>query len=86
MTTNRKRNLKSDFALFKASSILLNVTLFVKCWRNFLELKPKGLYLSLEKENFSVLLRNLEVSCRSRATTAKKCTKERDARAKLLFC
>ena len=57
MTTNRKRNLKSDFALFKTSSKLFNVTLFVKCWRNFLELKPKGPYLSLEKEkeNFSVL-------------------------------
>ena len=27
-----------------------------------------------------------EVSCGSRATTAKKCTKKRDARAKLLFC
>ena len=27
-----------------------------------------------------------EVSCRSRATTAKKCTKKPDARAKILFC
>ena len=26
------------------------------------------------------------ISCRSRAATAKKCTKKRDARAKLLFC
>ena len=30
--------------------------------------------------------RNLDVSCRSRATTAKKCAKKNDARAKLLFC
>ena len=28
---------------------------------------------------------NEEVSCRSRATTAKKCTKKRDARAKFFF-
>ena len=28
--------------------------------------------------------RNYDVSCRSRATTAKKCTKKSDARAKLL--
>ena len=30
--------------------------------------------------------RNQEVSCRSRSTTSKKCTKKRDGRAKLLFC
>ena len=30
--------------------------------------------------------RNSEVSCRSRATMAKKCTKNHDAREKLLFC
>ena len=29
---------------------------------------------------------NYEVSCRRRATTARKCTKKREARAKLLFC
>ena len=53
-------------------------------------LNPKGPYLSHEKEKenvcavFTHSIRR-EVSCRSRATTAKKCTKKRDARAKLLF-
>ena len=55
-------------------------------------LNPKGPYLSLEKEKeiFCVVLtysikRAREISCRSRATTAKKCTKKRDPRAKLFF-
>ena len=59
-------------------------------------LNPKGPYLSLEKEkeNFCVVITysikagewNWEVSWRSRATTAKKCTKRCDARAQLVFC
>ena len=42
----------------------------------FSGLNPKGPFLSLEKEkeNFCVVL-TYEVSCRSCATTAKKCTK-----------
>ena len=51
------------------------------------------IYLNLEKEkeNFCVVFAYFmkgqrEISCRSRATTAKKCTKNRNARAKLLFC
>ena len=57
----------------------------------FSGLNPKGPYTSLEKEkeNFCVVLtytinRAREIS--SRARTAKKCTKKRDARTKLLFC
>ena len=50
MTTNRKRHLKCEFGLFQASSILFNFIQFVKCWRHFLGLNPKGPYLSLEKE------------------------------------
>ena len=52
MTTNRKRNLKTEFALFQTSSILFSFIKFVKYWRNFLRLNPNGLhiYLSLEKE------------------------------------
>ena len=44
-------------ALFQTPSILFGFTQFVKCWPNFLELKLKGLYQSLEKEkeNFCVL-------------------------------
>ena len=62
----------------------------------FSGLNPKGPYLSLEKEkeNFCVVItystkRESEikkVSSRSRATTARKCTKRRDARTKLFFC
>ena len=50
----------------------------VKCWRNFLELNPKGLCLSLEKEKENCCLQKTreEVSCRSRATRAKKWTKK----------
>ena len=58
----------------------------------FSGLNPKRLYVSLEKEkqNFCVVLTNsikraCEISCRSRATTAKNCTKKRDARAKMFF-
>ena len=63
----------------------------MKCWRNFLGLNPKGSYLSLEKEKENFVLCSStpwsgRVSCHSRATMAKKCTKKRDARAKLLFC
>ena len=89
-----KPHLKSEFALFKTSSILLSFNQFIKCWLHFLGLNPRGLYLSLEKEKklFCVHLLykagawNWEVSGRSRATTAKECTKKGDARAKLLFC
>ena len=68
MTTNQKRRLENEFALFQTSSILFSFIQVVKCWRNSLGLNPKGPYLSLEKEKGN------------RATTAKKCTKKRDAR------
>ena len=53
----------------------------------FLELNSKGLYESSGKEKESCsscvpVLDKREFS----ATTAKKCTKKLDARAKLLFC
>ena len=49
--------LKSEFALFQTQSIFFNFIQFVKCWRNFLGLNPKGPYLSVEKEkeNFYVV-------------------------------
>ena len=53
---------------------------------NFLELNSKGLYQSQEKEKKVVVLCSrprqnvkLVISRRSRATTAKKCRKKRDA-------
>ena len=73
---------KREIALFQTSSILFNFIYFVKCWRNFLGLNPKGSYLLhlLHKAGEW----NWEVSCRGRATTAKKGTKRRDARAKAI--
>ena len=60
----------------------------------FQELNSKGLYLSSEKQNENHCLVftpvhktwNYEVSRHSRAVTARKNTKTRDVRAKLLFC
>ena len=46
ITTNRKRHLKREFVLFQTSSILLNFIQFVKCWRNYPGVNPKGPYLS----------------------------------------
>ena len=61
-----------------------SISFFVTYWPNGLGLNPKGPYLRLEKDNFCVVFTystesgawNYEVSCdcRSRATTAKKCT------------
>ena len=65
-----------------------------KCWRFFQELNSKGLNLRSEKERESRCLeftssirpgiRQFNVS--SLTETKKKCTRKRDARAKLLFC
>ena len=49
ITTNRKRLLKSDFVLLQTSSILFNFIQFVKCWRNYPGVNPKGPYVSLKK-------------------------------------
>ena len=94
MTTNQNRHLKSEFVLFQTSSFLFSFIKFVKCWQNFLGLNPKGSYLSLEKEkeNFcSVFTNSIERAREIKmfpvaVTTDEKCTKKRDARAKLLFC
>ena len=79
------------FKLYRAYSISFNS---YKCWPVSLELNSKALYQSSGKKKEScrfVLpsstkreIRHFHVVCR--ATTAKKCTKKRDARAKLLFC
>ena len=59
----------------------------------FFLVDSKRLYRSSEKEEESRCLvstsstkRDQAFSSRSRAVTAKKCTKKRDARAQLLFC
>ena len=53
----------------------------------FLGLNPKESYLSLEKEreNFCLVF-IYSIKWASEIGMAKKCTKKRDARAKLLFC
>ena len=49
ITTARKRHLKSEFALFQTSLILFNFIQFVKCWRNYPGVNPKGPYVSFKK-------------------------------------
>ena len=46
----RKRYLKSEFALLQTSSRLFHIVQFVKCWQILVELNSKGLYRSYEKE------------------------------------
>ena len=89
----QKRHLKSEFAPLQTLSRLFHLVYFVKCWQMFLELNSKGLYQSSGKEKKVVVFcsrprqnMNSGTSRCSRATTAKKCTKKRDARAKLVFC
>ena len=72
----RKRHLEVNlrfFKLYRAYSILSNIGNF------FLELSSRGLYQSSGKE------KETQEARRSRAETAKKCTKKRVARAELLF-
>ena len=54
----------------------------------FWGLTPKVPYLSLEKEKeiFCVVFTYSIKRVREIATTAKKCTKKQDARAKLFYC
>ena len=87
----RKRHLKSEFALPQTLSHLFQLVQFVKCWQIFLELNSKtaSKFRKRKRKSLScyhVLDKawNLALS-RSPAATAKKCTKKRDARAKLLF-
>ena len=87
----RKRRSKSDFGFFQSLLRLLQLNYFVKCKRTLLEPNCKETYSSSERERLfsrrlvmSFIKR--EIRRRSRAVTAKKCTKKRDARAELLFC
>ena len=83
----RKRHLEVNlrfFKLYRAYSILSNIG------NLFLELSSRGLYQSSGKEKESCCLvfpssTGTQEARRSRAETAKKCTKKRDARAELLI-
>ena len=77
-----KTSLKSEIALLPTLSRSFHLVQFFKCWQFFLKLNSERLYRSSGKENKVVVF----CSRRSRAVTAKKCTKKRDARAELLFC
>ena len=76
----RKRKLQSVFVLFLNSLRLFHLPQVVKCWRFFLELNFRALYNSSGQKKEGVAV---HVPCRNRATTAKKCTKQR---VKLFFC
>ena len=90
-----KRHLKSEFTLFQTLSRLFLLVQFVKCWKIFLELIlivcTLCLYCSSQKKKIVVLCScppqnvKLGISRRRRATTVEKCTKQCNARAKLLF-
>ena len=89
----RKRQLKSVFARVQTSSRLFHLVQFVKCGRICPELDSKRLYQSPgeAKEGRCLVLTSSKntwdsaVSRRSRAATARKCTKKSDGRAGLLF-
>ena len=85
----RKRRWKSEFAFFQSSSRLLkSLTLSnppkVEFLRTISKFRYRGEISSL-LVYFLCKTWNQAFSRRSRAVTAKKCTKKRDARAKLLF-
>ena len=88
----QKSHLKSEFMLLQTLSRLFHFVQFHKLWRIFLEINSKGLYQSSGKgkENrFLMFTSHTKRETRpfhvvSRATTAKKCTKKRDARANVM--
>ena len=97
MTTNRKHHLKSEFALFQTSTVIsFKFHLICQMLAKFSGVKSEKTVSKFRKRKRQFLrcarlLRkagawNREVSRRSRATTAKRRTKQRDARAQLLFC
>ena len=90
-----KRCLKSEFAFFQSLSWLFQLTYFVKCKRTLLELNSYQPHPSSErKRKFCHCLFTSTSKREIRyfhvvvvlTVTVKKCTKKRDARAKLLFC
>ena len=82
----RKRYLGLEFALFQTSSLQFYLVQYVKYGRIFLELILND-FIQDQKQRKGKSLSCVHVlSRRSRARTAKKCTKKRDAPAKLLFC
>ena len=84
-TTTSPKKLISVLSVF----IAMILTYLDKCTRILLNLNSKGPYSSSESEiKFRRCLFTFFIKLKRRtcAKTAKKCTKKRDARAKLLFC
>ena len=87
----RKRYSKSEVALLLTLLCLFH--LVHKCWQLFSGvqfLKTVSKFRRRKRKSWSCVpvrhkTRKLAFSCRSSAVTAKKCTKKRAARAKLLF-
>ena len=75
--TEQIPRLKSDFSIYETLARLFLVGL-----------NSKEKYPSLERvrDSSSYVHAKVGNSCPSRAVTARKCTKKRDARAELLFC
>ena len=90
----RKRHFTREYALLQTLSSLFHLVQFVKCLQIFLELIMKDC-IEIEEKNEKVSRlcsrppQNVKLGTftwYSRVVTAKKCTRKRDARAKLLFC
>ena len=89
--TTPKRHLKSGFVLFQNHRSYLILFTLSNVGEIFW-VEPKRTVRKFRKRKTKLLCcahllhKAGEVSRRSRATTAKKCTKKRDARAKMFFC
>ena len=81
MTTNRKYHLKREFALFQTYVLLISFNLW-KCSQNFLGLSLKEKFFCLVFTYSKKRARDI----RNHAMTTRKCTKNRDACSKFLFC
>ena len=90
----RKRHLKIEFVLLQTLSRLFHLVQYTKCWRICLEFNSKGCIEVQEKKKGVVVLcsrppLNVKLGTFTSywaTTRAKKCTKNRDARAGLLLC
>ena len=92
LSNKDKRHLKSEFEPLQTSETLsriFHLVQFVKCWQFFLELKRLPSKLRNRKSSSCVHVLhetwNKAFSRHTRAVTAKKCSKKREARAEL-FC
>ena len=92
LSNKDKRHLKSEFEPLQTSETLsriFHLVRFVKCWQFFLELKRLPSKLRNRKSSSCVHVHhetwNKAFSRHTRAVTAKKCSKKREARAEL-FC